>query len=51
MRYVADVPPMSYHQVGDFVMPGRPPMRSFEMTLTRRRDTDWPAAGAIDPTP
>ena len=51
MRFTADVTPTTYHEVGDFVMPGRPPMRSFEMTLTRRRDTDWPAAGAIDPTP
>ena len=49
MRFTADVSPTTYHEVGDFVMPGRPPMRSFEMTLTRRGDTDWPAAGAIDP--
>lgn len=50
MHYVADVTPTTFHEVGDFVMPGRPPMRSFEMTLTRRGDTDWPAADPVSPT-
>ena len=49
MRYQADVTPTTFHEVGDFVMPGQPPHRGFEMTLTRRGDTDWPAAGAISP--
>ncbi len=49
MRYTADITATTYHEVGDFVMEGQPPRRSFEMTLTRRGDTDWPAAGAIQP--
>lgn len=49
MRYEADVTATTFHEVGDFVMPGQPPHRSFEMTLTRRGDTDWPAAGAVSP--
>lgn len=47
MRYEADVTPTTFHEVGDFVMPGQPPRRTFEMTLARRGDTDWPAAGAV----
>lgn len=50
MRYEADVTATTFHEVGDFVMPGQPPHRSFEMTLTRRGDTEWPAAGAVPPT-
>lgn len=51
MRFTADITDTTYHEVGDFVMPGMAPMRSFEMTLTRRGDTDWPAANAVDPAP
>lgn len=51
MRYTADITDATYHEVGDFVMPGMAPMRSFEMTLTRKGDTDWPGAGAVDPAP
>ena len=51
MRFTADITDTTFHEVGDFVMPGMAPMRSFEMTLTRRGDTDWPAANAVDPAP
>lgn len=51
MRYTADVTETTYHEVGDFEMPGQPACRMFEMTLKRRGDTDWPAAGAVSPTP
>ena len=34
---------------GEFVMPGREPMRVIEMRLTRTGDSDWPAAGAVTP--
>lgn len=50
MRYEADVTDTTFHEVGDFVMPGQPPYRSFEMTLTRRGDSDWPSAGAVPPS-
>jgi hypothetical protein len=49
MRFTADVTGTTYHEVGDFVMPGQSPRRSFEMTLTRRGDSDWPGAGAVAP--
>lgn len=49
VRYTAHVTSTTYHEVGEFVMPGQPARGIFEMTLTRRGDTDWPAAGAIQP--
>lgn len=51
MRYTADITATTYHEVGEFVVAGQPPRRMFEMTLTRRSDTDWPAGNAITPTP
>lgn len=51
MRYTADVTATTFHEVGELVVEGQPPRRSFEMTLTRRSDTDWPAGDAITPTP
>ncbi|NJC40057.1 hypothetical protein GGQ87_000315 [Brevundimonas alba] len=49
MRYTADVTTTTYHEVGEFVVPGQPGRPMFEMTLTRRGDTDWPASGAVQP--
>ena len=34
-------------EVGDRIMPGKEPVRFFEMNLKRVGDTDWPAGGAI----
>lgn len=51
MRFTATVAGDHYREVGVFVMPGQPERPSFEMNLIRRGDTDWPAAGAVDPTP
>ncbi len=47
MHYTAVIKDGHWHEVGDRVMPGQPPVRFFEMTLQRVGDTDWPAAGAI----
>lgn len=49
MRYSADITATAYHEVGDFMIPGQPPRRMFEMTLMRRADTDWPAANPVLP--
>ena len=49
MRYTAEVTSTTYHEVGEFVVEGQPPRRSFEMTLTRRSDTDWPAGDPVTP--
>jgi hypothetical protein len=47
IRYTAVVRNGSWREVGDQVMPGRAPVRFFEMNLKRVGDTNWPAAGAI----
>jgi hypothetical protein len=49
IRYVATVRDGELHEVGDRIVEGREPMRIFEMRLKRIGDTDWPAAGAIQP--
>lgn len=49
IKYVARVKDGIWHEVGDRVMPGKEPVRFFEMTLKRVGDTTWPAGGAISP--
>ena len=47
IRYVAVIKNGTLREVGDRLMPGREPVRFFEMNLVRLGDTDWPAAGAV----
>jgi hypothetical protein len=47
IRYTAVVKDGAWREVGDRIMPGREPVRFFEMNLRRVGDTDWPAAGAV----
>jgi hypothetical protein len=47
IRYTAVVKDGKWREVGDRIMPGRPPVRFFEMNLVRVGDSDWPGAGAI----
>jgi hypothetical protein len=47
IRYTATVKNGEWREVGDRIMPGKPPVQFFEMNLKRVGDTDWPAAGAI----
>ena len=49
MRYVATLRDGEWVEVGDFIRPGREPMRVIELRLRRRGDTGWPAAGAVIP--
>lgn len=49
IRYVAVIRNGTLHEVGDRLVPGKEPMRFFEMNLVRLADTDWPAAGAVGP--
>lgn len=49
MRYTADVTATTYHEVGELVVEGQPSRQLFEMTLTRRSDTDWPAGDPVTP--
>jgi hypothetical protein len=47
IRYTAVVKDGKWHEVGDHIMPGKDPLRIFEMSLTRVGDSSWPGAGAI----
>ncbi len=40
--YTATVQGNVWHEVGDRILPGREPLRFFEMRLERVGDTDWP---------
>ena len=47
IRYEAVVKDGTWTEVGDRIAPGQDPIRFIEMTLKRKGDTDWPAAGAL----
>src|SRR6266550_6091288 len=47
IRYTATIKDGTLREVGDRIIPGKDPIRFFEMNLKRVGDTDWPAAGAI----
>jgi len=49
IRYTMTLTDGVWLEVGDRIMPGKEPVRFFEMRLTRAGDTTWPAAGAIPP--
>ncbi len=47
IRYTATIRDGTWHEVGDLVARGRPPLRIVELNLRRVGDTDWPGAGAV----
>lgn len=47
IRYTATIKDGGWLEVGDRIIPGKDPVRFFEMNLKRVGDTDWPGAGAI----
>lgn len=47
IRYTAVVKDGAWREVGDRIVPGKEPVRFFEMNLKRVGDTNWPAAGAV----
>ena len=49
IKYTATIKDGVLTEVGDRVMPGKDPVRFFEMTLKRIGDSEWPAAGAVAP--
>lgn len=49
IRYTAVIKDGAWKEVGDRIVPGKDPVRFFEMNLKRIGNTDWPAAGAISP--
>ena len=49
IRYTAVVKNGAWREVGDRIIPGKEPVRFFEMNLKRVGDTNWPADGAVSP--
>ena len=49
IRYAAVIKDGTLREVGDRIVPGKEPVRFFEMNLKRIGNTDWPAGGAIPP--
>lgn len=49
IRYTATIKDGAWLEVGDRIMPGKEPVRFFEMNLKRVGDNTWPAAGAVPP--
>ena len=47
IRYTAVIKDGTLREVGDRIVPGKEPVRFFEMNLKRVGDSDWPAGGAI----
>ncbi len=49
IRYTAVIKDGTWNETGDRIVPGKDPVRFFEMNLKRVGNTDWPAAGAVSP--
>ncbi len=49
LRYTAVIQAGTWREVGDRIVPGKEPVRFFEMNLKRVGDTNWPAGGAVPP--
>lgn len=47
MRFTATVKDNHWREVGEYVAPGKPPMKSFEMNLDRVGETDWPLGSPV----
>ena len=47
LRYTATVKDEVWVEVGERLVEGQVPVKTFEMTLRRIGNTDWPAAGAV----
>jgi hypothetical protein len=47
IRYTATIKNGEWHEVGERMVKGQPPVKFMEMTLKRIGDSDWPAGGAV----
>lgn len=47
LRYTATIKDGAWIEVGDRIVPGKYPIRFFEMNLQRIGDTTWPASGSV----
>ena len=50
MVYTATFDGDAWHQIGRYTPSEGPARQTFEMTLTRTGDTDWPAGAPVSPT-
>ena len=50
IRYTADFKSGSWQEVGERIAPGAPPVRVFEMRLTRLGGTAWPGGAPVPAT-
>jgi hypothetical protein len=49
IRYAATITKTTWNEVGDRIVPGKEPVRFFEMNLSRAGDTDWPLGTPVPP--
>ncbi|MEP6755693.1 MAG: DUF1579 domain-containing protein [Chthonomonadales bacterium] len=49
IRYTAMIKDGKWKEVGDRILPGKEPVRFFEMNLKRIGNTEWPASNAVKP--
>lgn len=49
IRYTATFKDRVWTEIGERIVPGKPAVQFFEMTLTRVGDTSWPDGGAMMP--
>ncbi len=47
IRCAAVLEGASWTERGERIVPGKEPVQTFEMRLTRLGDTDWPAGDAV----
>ena len=47
IRYTARIENGDWYEIGEHIVEGQPPVRTFEMRLKRIGDSTWPAGGAI----
>lgn len=50
VRFTSVVKDGKWHEIGEYIAEGRPPVKMIELNLTRVGDGAWPAAGAVDPS-
>jgi hypothetical protein len=48
-RYTATVQNGQWREVGEFIAPGKEPVKIFEMNLKRVGNTDWPSENSFQP--
>jgi len=49
IHYTVTIGNGTWREVGDYIVPGKAPVRFFEMNLKRVGDTKWPSEGVIPP--